>query len=245
MSALATLQQAMLEALWAPSPAEGVRALAPHLHDGTAVERGLRAYRTNGRELAVRALAAVYPAVAHRLGEDDFAGLARRLWLHDPPVRGDVAQWGEGLAASIESLPELVADQPALADLARAEWLLHRCAVAEDAPQDAGSLALLEHAPERLRLRLAPGTTLLASRWPVVALLGEAHDEQAAQTAVVWREGLRPRVREAMQGEAPFLAASLGGSPLAEALDAAPELDFNAWLAQAWHSKLLLGAALA
>ena len=58
MSSLAAQQQALLQALWAPSPAQALEAVAAHVQDGRALERGLRAYRSNGRELAVRALAA-------------------------------------------------------------------------------------------------------------------------------------------------------------------------------------------
>lgn len=227
MSSLAAQQQALLQALWAPSPAQALEAVAAHVQDGRALERGLRAYRSNGRELAVRALAAAYPLVAERLGVENFSGIARQLWLRDPPVRGDIAEWGEGLPELLESIPELMADEPDLSATARLEWLLHRCAVAEDAEQDAGSLALLQaRAPEHLLLRLPPGTAVSAA-------------------AVVWRDGLRPRSRDLVPGEGPFVSALMRGQSLADALEATPEFDFNAWLAQAWASRLLLGVALA
>ena len=63
-----------------------------------------------------------------------------------------------------------------------------------------------------------------------------------AEAALVWRAGLRPRVREALVGEAAWINAHLGGCSLGAALDAAPALDFNAWLPLAVQTGLLLGA---
>jgi hypothetical protein len=257
MSALASQQRALLEALWAPGVAQAKDVLAPVVEAGPLVERGLRAYRSNGRALAVRALAAAYPAVADRLGEENFEPLARQLWLCEPPVCGDVACWGEGLPRFMEGWPELVAAEPAVADLARLEWALHRCATAEDGAQDAASLALLQQpGAEHLRVRLADGTGLQASAWPVVSLW-QAHTsgavtrdaaehliaERAAETALVWRDGWAPRARHTAAGEAAFLSEVLAGAALGPALDAAPDFDFNAWLPEAWRSRLLLGVA--
>lgn len=263
MSALARQQERLLRALWQARPEEAARLL----EDWTAGEgadasgrmvRGLRAYRSNGRALAVRALEGAYPVVAQLLGEDNFAPLAHRLWLAHPPERGDVAQWGGQLAAGIEALPELAAEEPYLADVARLEWALHRVASAADGALDGASFALLaQHEAAQLTLRLAPGSALVASRWPVASIVlahlqGDPTLEQAgqrlrdgvAETALVWREGLRPRVRRADRSEQPFIAALQERRSLADAFEAAPELDFNQWLAPAVQSGLVLGAVL-
>ncbi len=95
------------------------------------------------------------------------------------------------------------------------------------------------------------------SRQPVHALsrfeaVGEKLRAGIAETAVVWRAGYQPQVREAMPGEAKLLAALLDNRSLDEAvqgavrsdLQMADSLDFNAWLPMAVQTGLLLGAKL-
>ena len=172
--------------------------------------------------------------------------LARALWHAQPPTRGDIAHWGGGLAVFLEASAQLQ-EEPYLPDVARVEWALHLCAGAPDAQADLTSLALLTtHAPECLQLRTSPGVALVCSAWPVASIVGAHIDgvpslQEAgaqlrggeAQDAVVWRAGLRPRVRLALAGEA-------DGS-LAQALEAAPQLDFGQWLPLAVQSGLILG----
>ena len=242
---LAGQQNDLLRALWQP------RDDAPY------ARRGLAAYRSNGLELARRALAGAYPVVAQLLGEENFTAVAQGLWAQHPPQRGDVAQWGEDLAQHIESLPDLSAQEPFMADVARVEWLLHGAATAADASLDTASLQLLaQEDPAAFTLLLAPGTACLASTWPVASiinahLLGEPALEEAvrrlrggfAEAALVWREGFKPRLREALAGEPAFIAALQERRSLADSLQAAPELDFNQWLAPAVHNGLVVGAA--
>jgi len=259
---LADQQQALLQALWQPRHEEATARLAQAEVVAPAAgpqwQRGLRAYRSNGHELAHRALAGAYPVVAQLLGEENFAPLARGLWAAHPPQRGDVAQWGAQFAQYLESLPDLSEQEPFIADVARVEWLLHLAATVGDAALDAASLQLLsQQDPSTFTLVLAPGTACLASAYPVVSivnahLLGDPALEEAgrrlrggfAETALVWREGFKPRVREALPGEAVFVAALQERRSLADSLQAAPELDFNQWLAPAVHSGLLTGAAV-
>lgn len=260
MSDLAHQQERLLRALWQAQPHDAERLLEDWCSGDAAagyarMVRGLRAYRSNGRALAVRALEGAYPVVAQLLGEENFAPLAQRLWAQHPPARGDMAQWGAQLAACIEGLPELAAEEPYLADVARLEWALHRAATAADGAADTASFALLmEKDPAQLTLRLCPGAQLLASAWPAASIVlahleGEPSLEQAgqrlrggvAETALVWREGLRPRVRVAGAEERPFIAALQEGRSLADALQAAFQLDVRQWLAPAVQSGLVLG----
>ena len=60
--------------------------------------------------------------------------------------------------------------------------------------------------------------------------------------AVVWREGLAPRVRAALEGEARFIGALQERRSLPDALLAAPEIDFAGWLAGAVPAALVIGA---
>ena len=165
--------------------------------------------------------------------------MSRAFWQAEPPNAGDLAQWGGGL-------PDFLARSEALAgqlwwpDLACAEWALHAMATAADCDQDRSTLALLiAQEPARLQMRLAPGTALLTSPWPLDRIIEESLDAEMLQPAVtarqllVWRQGFKPCIRACVADEAAFLAALLAGSSLGQALDQAPALDFNAWLARA------------
>ncbi|MBC5768007.1 HvfC/BufC family peptide modification chaperone [Ramlibacter albus] len=225
MNALAAQQRALLRSLWLPGIETAALLAGPQLAraDGKSV-RGLRAYRANGRALASRALAAAYPTVLHVLGEENFDGLARTHWLRRPPAQGDIARWGARLAQHIESIPQLVADEPQLAHLARVDWALHCAATAANDAQQLPTLQLLVNLPpDRVTLRLAPAT----------ALVGDT---------LVWRQGFRPVSRPLAQGEAELVAALLARQPLASALDAAPGIDFASWLASAVEQQLVLRA---
>jgi hypothetical protein len=203
--------------------------------------------------LAERALAAAYPVVAQLLGGESFADLARALWHAHPPRYGDIAQWGDTLPAFLRASTQLQ-DEPYLPDVARVEWALHCCISAPDASADLSTVALLtSQDPQNLHFTLAPGSAVVSSPWPVVSivcahleskpaleLVGQLLRAAVPQDAVVWRQGLRPCVREAQNGEAHFLQALLRGASLGAALDAASALDFGQWLPNAAHSGLLL-----
>ena len=254
MSRLAQQQQALLAALFAWPAANAIENVAVSAHYTGA--RGLKAYQTNGHCLAERALVAAYPVVAQLLGGESFADLARALWHAHPPQCGDIAQWGDTLPAFLQSSSQLQ-DEPYLSDVARVEWALHCCTSAADASADLSSVALLTtQDPQHLHFTLAPGCAVIGSAWPIASIMG-AHLEQSPsleavgqmlradtpQAAVVWRQAMRPCVREASMGEADFLQALLRGISLGEALDAAPGLDFGQWLPTAAHSGLLLSVS--
>ncbi|MDZ7921394.1 putative DNA-binding domain-containing protein [Rhodoferax sp.] len=251
MSTLAQQQQQLLAGLFSLDAENAIKNIA--ICADSMGARGLKAYQSNGRALAERALLAAYPVLAQMLGAESFAALARALWHASPPQRGDMAQWGDTLADFVAASPQL-ADDPYLADVARVEWALHTCASAGDAELQPATLALLgSHDLDVLRLQLAPGTALLCSRWPVASLV-RAHGDggvalaQAAtllragqaEDALVWRQGYRPRLRNAQPGEVLLVSALMQGSSLGGALDAAPQLDIQAWLTDAVQSGLLL-----
>lgn len=185
-------------------------------------ERGLAAYRSNLRALSARALAVPFTRVLEALGEDDFAVLAWSFWRACPPERGDLAQWGAGLAGF---LVERAGEASGLPDLARLDWASHQAERAADAELDAESLARLgDTPPERLRLVLRPGVALLA---------------QSGGPVLVWREGWRGQSQPLADADAAFVRALLAGAHLGEAIDAAmsvkgsgaeADFDFGAWL---------------
>jgi Putative DNA-binding domain len=272
---LAWQQQTLLQALAAPSLKIATDTIAAHaiFHWPTGHNslqntslRGLQAYRANAAAMAERALLTAYPVLQRLLGDETFAMLARDLWSAHPPERGDLAQWGGALASFLDHTPvlaELVADYPYLSDVARLEWALHTMITAADASQDAASFALLaSQPPEALQLCLAPGTQLVPSAYPIVAIwqahaapspdLGEAMRllaEGVGQTALVWRQGYTPRVRAVGAGEAALLRSVLThenvGAAVAAALQLEPTWDVSAWLALAVQSGLVLGVASA
>jgi len=255
MRKLAAQQQALLDVLFAWPAEVAINNIAAYAHPSGA--RGLKAYQANGHALAERALQAAYPVLGQLLGSENMGALARAFWHDQPPLRGDLAQWGGDLADFVRSSTQLV-DEPYLADVVTLEWALHRCASAANQSMDTASFALLmQHDPAQLQLRLAPGCAVLSSKWPVVSIINAHLDgkpalEEAGQRlrnhesedALVWRCGMQPRLRQAPSGEAAFVAALLAGQPLSAALDTAPTLDFNAWLPMAVQTQLLLGARL-
>ena len=253
MSDLAAQQQGLLRALLDWPPDDATKLIAAQASNTWA--RGLKAYQTNGHMLAQRALLAAYPVVAQLLGEESLADLARAVWHAHPPLRGDLALWGEALPDYLAQSLQLQ-DEPYLADVARAEWALHRCATEADALADHASLSLLTtEDPDQLGLRLASGCTVVRSAWPAASILG-AHvhgtpslaDAGAelragvAQEVVVWRQGLRPQFRKALPGEAGLLALLMANASMGQALEHSPDLDFAQWFPQAVTSQLILGA---
>jgi len=204
---------------------QGLRGLAPA---GAGLRRGLLAYRVNAQALACRALAAAYAPLQAWLGAQSFEGLAWAFWRASPPQRGDLAQWGAGLADFLAAQPEM---EVLPCQLARLCWAAHQVQAARDAELDAASLALLaQHEPQALGLRLRPGVCLVqASRaalacWRGVAAVEiEAADEDEAPV-LVWPQAWVARARVLAAGEHGFLQALLAG----EDLDSALHLAFSA-----------------
>ena len=244
MSALARAQHALLDALLQPRPPQ----------DGWDAA-GIDVYRANAHAHAERTLAATYPVVHALVGDEAHHALARALWHHHPPTRGDLAEWGGALAGFIEAQHDL-AGLPWLGDVARVEWALHQAGRAPDARPDPASFGLLQqHAPEHLRAVLAPGTSLIESPWPVLSVI-DAHlhgdpgfDEVAerlrqhvSEAVRVWRPDGQVRAAVIDAGVAHFEGLLAAGHSLGHALDAAP-VDIAAWLPEAVQHGRLLGFA--
>lgn len=265
ISTLAQQQQLLLDALLA-RPGDGRHMADARLNARLDVRhpqsaRGLAAYRSNGHAMAERALRAAYPVIAAMLGDQNFDWLARDLWHTHPPRCGDLAQWGDALPGFLRASAQL-SDVPYLCDVARAEWALHRAASAVDAGPDMASFAWLgQEDPQGLTLVLSPGTEVVSSPWPVASLvtahrdgspsLAEAADRLrtgCGEHALVWRQGLRPRLAGIPAPSAALILALQSGADLPGALDAAcgadttPEgFDFTAWLTAAVTDGLVIG----
>lgn len=262
---LAQQQQLLLDALFA-RPGDDRHTADAHLNTQLDVwhpqsARGLAAYRSNGHAMAERALRAAYPVIAEMLGEQNFDLLARDLWHAHPPRGGDLALWGDALPGFLQANDQL-SDVPYLGDVARAEWALHRAASAADAEPDLPSFARLAiEDPQGLTLSLSPGATVIGSRFPVASLVtahlfGQPSLAEAAQRlrdgigerALVWRQGLRPRIAAIDPSAAALVQALQAGADLPGALDAAcaadtepPAFDFSVWLTAAVTDGLVIG----
>lgn len=255
MNSLAQQQSDLLSVLLAPES---------HAHDATAPQwlqdpqgRGIKAYRSNGRMLAERALRAAYPAIAASLGSATFANLARAHWHAMPPSQGDIGRWGGELAAFIEGSPAL-ADTPWLADLAHAQWALHICAGAADAAADPASFALLEHSdPGYIGMHMAPGLQGVRSIWPIAQLLTRyqrapdasplrggltiRHSKQSGQAIVVWRLGWEVRWRESTPLELDALELMAAGARLDDLTQRISDAALQTWMTQWVQEGILLG----
>lgn len=263
-TSLLAQQQALLTALFAkPSDTAAALVLLPHVdQQGGQYERGLQAYQANGHALAERSLRAAFPVIDMMIGGNSFNALARDLWHQHPPVQGDLALWGEALASFLSTNAQL-ADVPYLADVARAEWALHRAAFAADAQPDPTSFARLTvEDPETLTLSLAPGTCTVASPFPVASLVlahlqSQPSLEEAAarlrqgqaETALIWRQGMKPCLAACSSTAAMLVAQLLAGANLSSALDVAladastnaDAFDFSHWLTEAVGQGLVTG----
>lgn len=219
--------------------------------------RGLAVYGANAAVNAERALAARYPTVQALIGEESFEPMARAFWQQQPPERGDLAQWGDGLPAFLAEAPQL-ASEPYLADVARLDAAVARAEGAADVEPDLSTLMRLgDTDADRLVLRPAPGLALVASAHPVVAIWRAHHDPlqraqpdpfaearealaaRRAETALVWRQGWVVRVAAVEAPTAEFVQRALRmAQPLAGALEL-PGFDFEDWLAPAVAEGLL------
>ena len=228
--------------------------------------RGIQTYQANASASARRSMQAAYPVIAQLIGEDAFAHLARDFWAQHPPTRGDLAQWGSELAGFIAPISALQTE-PYLSDVAKVEWALHSAATAADMAADFATFALLTaQDPDTLTLQLAPGTALIQSQYPITSILtahlyaspsfeevGQKLRQNTPETALIWRQGLRPMVSTCTDKEAAFMENLLAGKSLLKALDTAAssqtstssvDFDFSNWLSMAAQNGLLLGAQL-
>lgn len=239
----ASLLQAILQGDAGSLTALGLRGVLPG-EAPAAVQQGLLAYRGNAIALSERALAGAFPQLAALLGRQ-FGSLAWSFWKACPPTCGDLGEWG----AALPDFLRRTADD-ALADLATLEWTLHQAERAPDAVLDAPSLALLQGAPQSLRLALRPGVALLSLCDEALSLL-ESHRcwlhpvKQGAPAVLVWRKEWRGRATQLQAAEAALMRSALAGDSLETALAASGQaddegLDFTAFLQQALREQWLM-----
>lgn len=262
MSSLAKQQNALLTAIFATNNIAVKTINTPATSGITSKNRGLQTYQANASASALRSLQTAYSVIAQLIGDDTFALLARDFWAQYLPTCGDLAQWGGELPAFIASIAALQTE-PYLSDVAKVEWALHTAATAPDKAVDLPSFSLLTtQEPNTLTLQLAPGTALIHSEFPIASVLtahlydspsfeevGQKMRKNSPEIALVWRQGLRPKVALCTASDAAFVGQLLAGKSILDALDAATseesdKFDFNTWLPIAVQNGLLLGAKL-
>jgi Putative DNA-binding domain len=252
MNREALRQQMLMRALWRDDAALQGWVRAPAR---ASVSQGVAAYRGNAGALAERALGSAYPTLAALIGAESFAALARHFWHEHPPVRGDVAEWGQALPAFIADSEQL-ASEPYLADSARLDWAVHAATRAADVPGawPPALEALASTDASQLRLQLAAGAAVVASRWPIVSLwrahhAGEPVDNVRAafaaareESAFVCRDERHAIHVEALDAhDMTFTTAVTQGRSLAAALDdAGADFRFDRWLERALRSRWLI-----
>ena len=180
--ALQAQQQQLLEALnyaW-PTVEANTHLASQQTWPTSQYQRGLQAYRSNGGALAERVLVAAYPTLNRLMTEESFASLARHLWRVAPPAQGDLAQWGGRLADFLRQQEDLMAHEPYLPDVAALEWAVHCASTAADG-ETADDMAVC---------------AVIDSDYAIVDYLNgaEVTPDSAAQAAMVYRQGLKPRV---------------------------------------------------
>jgi hypothetical protein len=221
--------------------------------DDALVERRLAIYRGNVVGAAAKALAAAYPVIEQIVGAEFFFGLARAHRLECPSTSGNLYDFGEHFADFLARFGP-AREFPYLADLARVEWAVHRAALAADGGRiDMRRLAALSAAQQqRLRWRVAPGTAIVASGYPVVRLWALHQDGNEREFSVDWQQGetalvvrheLAVSVAAISAAQAAFIDALIESMPLEAVAHAAlavdPGFDFQGALANALGSGLV------
>ena len=170
------------------------------------------------------ALAEVYEAVHHVLGERAFTDLSRAFAASCPSRDYNLSLAGRGLPEFLPTFPR-TRELPFLPDLARLEWLVASAFHAfEEAPLDPAELAKVPaDARERLRLRFQPSVGVIASAWPILDIWQartRPRDEidvdlrDRPQRVLVARRGLQTRCELLDERQSRLLRGLLSGSPL-------------------------------
>jgi hypothetical protein len=205
------------------------QAMAQQLRDGPVDDPGWEIYRNNARQFFRAALAATYPVLLRRVGEDYFRQLARQYQSLHPSRSGDLHWVGQAFPAWLGG--HLAATPYAwLAELAQLEWACAEAAVAPRRPA-LGLDSLAGFAPEaldRLVVGFQPSMRLVASRF-AVATVWRANQRDAPGPPVVVESAAEHCVAACIDeqiavysidpGEFALLANLHGGSALAQALE--------------------------
>ncbi|MBI4431859.1 MAG: DUF692 family protein [Candidatus Omnitrophica bacterium] len=186
-----------------------------------------------------------YEAVRHYAGKEAFMDLAEKYAARFPSENYNLSKAGLFFSNFLESLPEVVQNQPFLPDLARLEWGIAQAFHAFDQPRDKASFSALTGAdPALLGMRFQPSVRVLRAWWPVLDLWrGRKEDrprssvEKAATTVLIFRKGTEVFCEMLDQAQGELLESLLSGAALGQAcekllLSHEEELPVDQWFAQ-------------
>jgi hypothetical protein len=200
-------------------------AVPPGLVDPRGRPPGKRfaVYRNNMTVSLSDALEQAFPVVRKLLGDEFFRALAREFLRLHPPENPVLMLYGTALPSFLERFPP-VREWGYLPDVARLELAIRRAYHAADAVALSPEALMLP--PERLarvRPRMAPAVTAIASAWPIHAIWQANAGDGPAPTmqpeeVLVGRPALDPHLWLLPTGGAAFIDALTRGFPLEQAV---------------------------
>jgi hypothetical protein len=163
--ALRDLQAAMAAYLVS---GESAGIVASVVGDSIPAAARLRIHRHHLYDSLATALASTFSTVRQLVGEPFFRGMARAFIAEGLPTQPVLSEYGEGFSGFIEKY-ERAGGLPYLADVARLDWALNVAFYSPAAPRlTAAEFAAIpaEQLPS-CKVSLAPGTTVIRSRYPL------------------------------------------------------------------------------
>ena len=208
MNSLHDMQTMVRDALFETAhDGSALQAVSKHIKasPGIPAAEHLLIYRRAILGTLVAALSNIYPVCKRLVGEQFFAGMARKYIRLTPSRSPDLANYGAGFAEFITSF-EPAAELAYLPDVAKLEWHWHRAFHAAD---EAGiDFAALSAASKTnmsgIVFRLPVSANLLASDYPVHRIWqvnqedwdGDQHIDlnQGGDHLIVWRRQHEMRI---------------------------------------------------
>ena len=239
MPTLLELQRAMRASVVQHDASAMVEALAIGVEPGR-----LDIYRNTIVSGLTRALRLAFPAVAHLVGDDFFAGAAAAFIREHLPGKAYLDQYGGEFPDFLSGFPPAIS-LPYLADVARLEWAVSRALHApDDAPLDLSRLAALSaDDQDRVRFQPHPSVGLLRSDFPVDEIwraVLDADDQALGNIDLICvpifllvergRSGVA--VTRLQEPAWQFLDALCRGESLPSAIDCATDVDAPSLLAE-------------
>jgi hypothetical protein len=220
--------------------------------DEIPAEARLRVHRHHVHDSLATALAATFPTLQALVGAEFFQGMARAFVGKTLPAQPVLAEYGGSLADFVDTY-DPARGLPYLADVARLDWALNTAFHALPTPRlSAADLSAIE--AEQLPakgVRLAPGTALIRSAYPVDRIWAAAQPgakagtvdlEEGPACVLVLRRPDDSGFVRLSAGEAAFVAALGGGSRLEQAAEAAFSAEAGFELSAVFARLLAVGA---
>ena len=219
-------QSAFAAALLDPEAAVPPGIVDPEGHP--ALKR-FSVYRNNVALSLTRVLEAAFPTVRKLVGDDFFAAMAGVFLRANPPRSRIMMLYGDAMPGFLETFPP-VTHLGYLPDVARLDQAMRESYHAADSTPlpEAEFQRLVGADIIGLRLKLAPSTRLIRSRWPVHGIWAantEAGPAPASvpEAALVLRPAFDPRPHRLSPADGSFVQGLLDNRTLGDSLDQAED----------------------